>query len=97
LTVLGGDEFRVLLAGVSGTPEAVRIAQRLAEALQKPFAIGTSTVHISASIGIAVGRPHSEEHSLDELVREADVAMYRVKKKSGTLYEVMELDEDPKR
>lgn len=88
----GGDEFCVLLAGVSGTPEAVRIAQRLTEALQKPFAIGASTVHISASIGIAIGRSHSEEHSLDELVREADVAMYRAKKKGGALYEVVELD-----
>ena len=93
----GGDEFCVLLAGVSGTQEAVQVAQRLGEALRRPFAIGTSTVQISASIGVAVGRSDNEERSLDELVREADAAMYRAKKKGGALYEVVELDEDPGR
>ncbi|MGI9050526.1 MAG: diguanylate cyclase, partial [Rubrobacteraceae bacterium] len=92
----GGDEFCVLLAGVSDTAEAVRIAQRLGEALQEPFAIGTSREHmerISASIGVAVGRADNET-PLDELVREADAAMYRAKKKGKGLYEVVDLDED---
>ena len=93
----GGDEFCVLLAGVSGTAEAVRIAQRLAKALQNPFAIGTSTVRVSASIGVAVGRQYSEDRSLDELVREADAAMYRAKKKGGARYEMVELDDVPER
>ena len=106
----GGDEFCVLLAGVSGTEKAVQIAKRLVVALREPFAIRTSTVRITASIGVAVGsigstgRPDSDSelHSLNELVREADVAMYRAKKKDEVLYEVVELwaveqDEDPER
>ena len=90
----GGDEFCVLLAGISGPAEAVQIAQRLGEALQKPFAIGTSTVQVSASIGVAVGGPDSEGRSLNELVREADAAMYRAKKKGGTRHEVVVPDGD---
>ena len=103
---LGGDEFCVLLAGVSGTTEAVRIAERIRTSLQAPFSINpatgpatspatnpkdTSMAHISTSIGIAVSEPGREEVSLDELLREADAAMYRAKKRGRSLYELVEL------
>ena len=92
---LGGDEFCVLLAGISGTTEAVQIAKRLKASLEAPFSIGSnsSMVSLTASIGIAVGRPE-DDRPLDELLREADAAMYRAKKRGGALYEVIELEEE---
>lgn len=103
---LGGDEFCVLLAGVSGTTEAVRVAERIRISLQAPFSITPATgpatssatnpedasmAYISTSIGIAVSEPGREEGSLDELLREADAAMYRAKKRGRSLYEIVEL------
>lgn len=91
----GGDEFCVLLAGVSGATEAARIAGRLGRSLQEPFSVGTSagTVRVTASIGVAVSSPEINHHSIDELLREADEAMYRAKRKGGALYEVVVVGE----
>lgn len=92
---VGGDEFCILLEGASGTEEAVRIAERLAASLEAPFSVdasaGTSAVEISASIGIAVKDKDSGSRSPDELMREADAAMYRAKERGGQFYEIMEL------
>lgn len=81
--------------------EAVRVAERLAISLEAPFSIdtsaGTSRLGISASIGIAVKHPDSGSLSSDELVREADAAMYRAKKRGGALYEIVELTENTNR
>ncbi|MGB3633500.1 MAG: PAS domain S-box protein, partial [Rubrobacteraceae bacterium] len=103
---LGGDEFCVLLAGISDSAEAIQIAERLKASLETPFSIPTgvstdnigntgnnsSRISLSASIGIAVGKL-DDNHSLDELLREADAAMYRTKKRGGDLYEIVELKE----
>ncbi len=106
---LGGDEFCVLLTAVSGASEAVRIAERLKTSLETPFSvvstrgadIGTDIVpgsasraSISTSIGIAVSELGGGGSLLDELLREADVAMYRAKKRDGVFYEVVELTEN---
>ena len=92
---VGGDEFCVLLEASSNTEEAVRIAERLAASLEAPFSVGTSadtpTVEISASIGIAVKGKDSGNVSPDELMREADAAMYRAKERGGEPYEIIEL------
>jgi diguanylate cyclase (GGDEF)-like protein len=75
---LGGDEFVVICEDVSPEAGPDLIAERLLEALKPPFNLGTgerSRVSVTASIGIAMGRPTSA----DELLREADVAMYRAK------------------
>ena len=80
---VGGDEFCVLLERASGAEEAIRVAERLATSLEAPFSLGDTTVNISASIGIAVKDAGSSGLSSDELMREADMAMYRAKAKVG--------------
>jgi len=85
---LGGDEFVVVAEGVSldGGPEL--IAERLLEALTEPFTLeGADTpVFVKASIGVATGR----RTSADELLRDADIAMYRAKWDGKNRYVVFE-------
>ncbi|MEX2502837.1 MAG: EAL domain-containing protein, partial [Trueperaceae bacterium] len=74
---LGGDEFTVLLEGPDAEAEAHAVAFRLQEALRAPVSSGGHDLHVSASIGVAVAP--DDGRSAEELVRRADVAMYRVK------------------
>jgi len=69
----GGDEFAVLLDEVVHPSIAARTADRIAQALATPFTVGDRELFVSASIGIAIGCDP------EELLRAADVAMYRVK------------------
>ena len=74
----GGDEFAVLLEDVSDASEALEVAERFQERLRVPFEVdGGHRVHTSASISIAVGA----EESPQELVRAADEAAYRAKRR----------------
>ena len=75
---LGGDEFAVLQHGVDG-PEAVRrSAQRILEALARPYAIDG---HPAASCGVSVGAAlfGTDAQAIDELLQKADLALYRAK------------------
>jgi len=75
---LGGDEFVVISDEISLSAGPELIAERLLEALSHPFRLGPerqTRVTVAASIGIAAGEPTSAE----ELLREADIAMYRAK------------------
>jgi diguanylate cyclase (GGDEF)-like protein len=76
----GGDEFCVLLARVSSKAEARRIAERLLEKVKAPMVVGSGrAVTVGASIGIALS---SNIHSRPEdLIRDADAAMYQVKQR----------------
>src|SRR5262249_21238557 len=69
----GGDEFAVLLDEIAHPSVAARAADRIAQALSAPFTVGDRELFVNASIGIAIG------HDPEELLRAADVAMYRVK------------------
>jgi len=73
----GGDEFTILLDRVSGPAEAVRVAERFLAALQVPFVLDAFEAFISASIGIALGSPGRAWPA--DLLRNADVALYRAK------------------
>jgi diguanylate cyclase (GGDEF)-like protein/PAS domain S-box-containing protein len=73
---LGGDEFAVLLDGVADVSEVMNIAQRLLEVLQLPVEIGELSVTVPASIGIAIAE---QGHAHSNLMREADIALYRAK------------------
>jgi diguanylate cyclase (GGDEF)-like protein/PAS domain S-box-containing protein len=70
---LGGDEFAVLLESVHGPDDAMMVADRLLDSLSTPFTIGREVV-VSASAGVAL-----TETTATELLRDADVAMYRAK------------------
>src|SRR5215203_5460375 len=86
---LGGDEFVVVADGLSLAAGPELIAERLLEAFAEPFALceaGETIVHAKASIGIATGvRPSAEE-----LLRDADIAMYRAKWGGKSRYLVFE-------
>ena len=77
LSRFGGDEFTLLLPGVRHTDDARTIAHKLMEALKSPFKLGEHEVYVGVSIGIAL-YPDSGR-KLEELIQQADVAMYHVK------------------
>jgi diguanylate cyclase (GGDEF)-like protein/PAS domain S-box-containing protein len=87
---LGGDEFAVLLEEPESKLEPVRVAERILEALAPPFDLEARKVYIRASIGIAM-TPEAGE-AAEELLRAADVAMYRAKARGGGSYELFESD-----
>jgi diguanylate cyclase (GGDEF)-like protein len=74
---LGGDEFAVVLDDVRSEEDAVHAGERVLLALSSPITIGDRTVSVRASIGVAVANAH--EWTTDELLRNADVAMYIAK------------------
>ena len=74
---LGGDEFAIVLHHVADPAAACAIAGRIAESLEAPVALGTREHLVSASIGVTLFP--ADGAGLDELVRNADSAMYRAK------------------
>ncbi|HTO97405.1 MAG TPA: EAL domain-containing protein [Myxococcales bacterium] len=74
---LGGDEFAVLVEGVEDAPAAGRVADRVHRELAQPFDIAGQEVFTSASIGISLGGV--PDHRPEDLLRDADTAMYRAK------------------
>jgi diguanylate cyclase (GGDEF)-like protein len=77
LARLGGDEFTVLLAGVSEPSDARAVAERLVTAVSKPFDLQGRELVVSASIGIVMGNARYQR--AEDMVRDADTAMYRAK------------------
>ena len=73
---LGGDEFAVIQPGLDGTDSAAASTQRLMDALTAPFLLDRQEVHIVASAGIALS---PDGMDADELIRCADLALYRAK------------------
>ncbi len=82
---LGGDEFVVLLAGIPGLGDASRVAERIIEALKAPFNFKGREVFVGASVGIAPATEPLDEP--EELLRNADLALYKAKESGGALYE----------
>ena len=78
LARLGGDEFAILLEDVGDPAGAVRVAERILREFDAPFAINREQVVISASIGIASSI--SPNTRAEDLLRDADIAMYRAKR-----------------
>ncbi|HEX7299887.1 MAG TPA: bifunctional diguanylate cyclase/phosphodiesterase [Solirubrobacteraceae bacterium] len=74
---LGGDEFGVLLRGAD-IEDAITAAGRLRTALGRPFPLAGISLHVGASVGIAVFPDHADD--ADTLMRHADVAMYEAKR-----------------
>jgi diguanylate cyclase (GGDEF)-like protein/PAS domain S-box-containing protein len=85
---LGGDEFTILVEEVDGVSDAARVAERIAESLQCPFALGQQEFFFTTSIGIALSSPLQMPPA--DLLRHADLAMYQAKHKGKARYEVFE-------
>jgi diguanylate cyclase (GGDEF)-like protein/PAS domain S-box-containing protein len=76
---IGGDEFVVLCEDVRGEGEIALLVGRLLEAIRRPVQLGEETATVSASIGVAVAGNRTHGETGDQLVRMADLAMYRAK------------------
>ena len=74
---IGGDEFAILLEGGHEVEDAASVADRIHERLAAPINLGGHEVFITASIGIAICTPDYEKP--EDLLRDADTAMYRAK------------------
>ena len=84
----GGDEFTLLLEDLNGIDDARVITERLIEALQEPIDMEGREFEITASIGVAMS--FSRHDRASDLLRNADIAMYRAKNKGKARYEVFD-------
>jgi diguanylate cyclase (GGDEF)-like protein/PAS domain S-box-containing protein len=85
---LGGDEFVVLAEDLESEEEALAVAERVLHALQAPFHVDSSEVAMLASVGISVS--HAPDTDPEDLLREADIAMYRAKSMGGARMELFD-------
>ena len=85
---LGGDEFVILLDGIHELQDATQIGDRILERLASPFDIEEQAIFTSASIGIVLSANNYD--SSNDILRDADIAMYRSKNKGKACYEVFD-------
>jgi diguanylate cyclase (GGDEF)-like protein/PAS domain S-box-containing protein len=84
---LGGDEFAVLLENLTGRDQVIEVAARIVEALQESLDLPETDMRVAASVGVAFSRP---DEGVEELMRNADVAMYSAKASGKGRYTVYE-------
>ena len=85
----GGDEFTVIATRTATDHAIAEVAQRLIDAVIEPFQVDGREVFITASVGVAVSDHGSE--TPEELLRDADAAMYRAKQRGGNRFELFDL------
>lgn len=85
---LGGDEFVVLAEDLESEEEALAVAERVLRALQAPFRRGATEVAMLASVGVSVS--NASDADPEDLLREADIAMYRAKSAGGARLELFD-------
>ncbi|HEY0728371.1 MAG TPA: EAL domain-containing protein, partial [Pyrinomonadaceae bacterium] len=88
LARFGGDEFAILLSGMHDATDAVRVAQRISEELSQPFVLDKNSAFATASIGIALSSSGYDRP--EDILRDADTAMYRAKENGKARYEVFD-------
>ncbi|WP_298614456.1 EAL domain-containing protein [uncultured Thermosynechococcus sp.] len=86
---LGGDEFAILLEELRNPAQAIEVAKRILATLSRPFLLAGREVFTSASIGIAF--PGEDSKTAEDLLRDADTAMYRAKSLGKSRYEVFSM------
>lgn len=86
----GGDEFAILLENLNSEREALAIAERINEKFAHPFLLQGQEIHTAASIGIVFSSTGYDKS--EDLLRNADIAMYRAKSNKGSRYEVFNND-----
>ncbi len=85
---IGGDEFTILLANIHHPNDAIQVAQRIEAKLKVPMDLGGHAITTTASIGIAMGSARYK--NADELLRDADIAMYQAKRQGKAQYQLFE-------
>ncbi len=85
---LAGDEFAILLEHVEQPELALGVAQRVLDALDAPMLIAGKELQTTASVGIAIGDAHY--HAADEVLRDADIALYRAKEKGRKRFQLFD-------
>ena len=88
LARLGGDEFTVLLAGVRNGVDARMVAERLVAAVAKPFELEGRQVVVTVSVGVVMADARYER--AEDMVRDADTAMYRAKDRGKARCEIFD-------
>jgi diguanylate cyclase (GGDEF)-like protein len=83
---LGGDEFAILIEDAASAADAAGIAERVVDTLREPFVLMGRELAMHASIGVAVAG--ADELDGEELLRRADIAMYRVKQRGKGSFEL---------
>ena len=86
---LSGDEFTVLLEEVEDEVEAAQVAQRIIDDIRQAIDLEGHQVFVGASVGIALS--HNGEDRAEDLLRDADLAMYRAKERGRSRYEIFEV------
>ncbi len=81
---LAGDEFTVLVVGITGVEDAAKVAEKILDSVRQPFRFGEHEVRTSCSIGIAVFPEHGQD--VEMLLGSADSAMYRAKESGRDTY-----------
>jgi len=89
---LGGDEFTVLLNGIEDAVQAADIAERMQDSLRAPLSLEGHKVSPTVSIGIAMSAPYYTRP--DEILRDADLALYRAKELGKARHHVFGADAD---
>jgi diguanylate cyclase (GGDEF)-like protein len=84
----GGDEFTFLFEGLESEAEAALVAQRVTQSASLPVTLGGQPRSVSTSIGVYIVTDPEEE--IDDVIRQADTAMYRAKESGGDRFEVFE-------
>lgn len=90
---IGGDEFIILLPKIQDGNEAIQLAEKITNAINRPITISGYEVHITCSIGIAIYPTDGED--AETLIKHADIAMYRVKelgRNNFSIYSPLEKD-----
>jgi diguanylate cyclase (GGDEF)-like protein len=91
LARLSGDEFVIICEEISKKLQIHMIARRIVGALGAPFPLDDVVVEVSASVGIAFSTPKGKD--AEELLREADIAMYQAKRRGGGTHQVVDVRE----
>ena len=84
----GGDEFTILCEDIAGEIEAATIAQRIVDVFRDPFLLEDGEVFLATSVGIAIAR--GTDDRAEDLIRDADAAMYRAKERGKGRYEIFD-------
>lgn len=88
---LAGDEFTILLEDLTDERESLRIVERLQKELERPCKLGTDDIPVTTSIGVTLSSPSYER--AEEMLRDADMAMYRAKSAGKACYQLFDTEQ----